>query len=100
MRVKDKDAGELLRSAQNFSRRRPAMFIGSAFAIGLVGARFMRSSPPSSGATRPTSWRRGPGSDTIGPSGDPGGLEALQTRNYSRVDDPTTTSVGRQRERS
>ena len=29
---------------QRFARRQPAVFIGSAFALGLVGARFLKSS--------------------------------------------------------
>ena len=43
-RLRDKDIGELVRDAQQFARRRPAVFIGSAFAIGLLGARFLKSS--------------------------------------------------------
>jgi ElaB/YqjD/DUF883 family membrane-anchored ribosome-binding protein len=43
-RLRDKDVGELLEDAQRFARRQPALFIGSAFAVGLVGARFLKSS--------------------------------------------------------
>src|SRR5690349_23385539 len=43
-RLHDKDIGELVHDAQDFARRRPAVFIGSAFAIGLVAARFLKSS--------------------------------------------------------
>jgi ElaB/YqjD/DUF883 family membrane-anchored ribosome-binding protein len=43
-RLRDKDVGELVRDAQQFARRRPAVFIGSAFAIGMLGARFLKSS--------------------------------------------------------
>jgi hypothetical protein len=46
-RLKDKDIGDLLRDAQNLARRQPVLFIGSAFALGLLGARFLKSSPPS-----------------------------------------------------
>jgi len=42
--IRDKDVGELVRDAQQFARRRPAVFIGSAFAIGLLSARFLKSS--------------------------------------------------------
>lgn len=42
--LRNKDVGELARDAQRFARRRPALFVGSAFAIGLVGARFFKSS--------------------------------------------------------
>src|SRR4051812_10096042 len=43
-RLRDKDVGELVRDAQQFAKRQPAVFIGSAFAIGLLGARFFKSS--------------------------------------------------------
>jgi len=44
--LKNKDVGELVNDAQRLARRRPALFVGSAFAVGLVGARFLKSSPP------------------------------------------------------
>jgi hypothetical protein len=44
-RLKQKDVGELLSDAQRLARRQPALFVGSAFALGLIGARVMKSSP-------------------------------------------------------
>ncbi len=64
--LRNKAVGELLRDAQNIARQRPAMFVGSAFVIGLVGARFFKSSTPSHHQSR--SWRRGPQS-TYGEAG-------------------------------
>jgi hypothetical protein len=43
-RLKEKDINELIDDAQQFARRQPAIFIGSAFALGLLGARFLKSS--------------------------------------------------------
>jgi hypothetical protein len=43
-RLREKDVGELLNDAQRLARRRPALFVGGAFAIGLLGARFLKSS--------------------------------------------------------
>ena len=43
-RLKEKDIDELLTDVQQLARRQPAVFIGSAFALGLVGARFLKSS--------------------------------------------------------
>jgi hypothetical protein len=43
-RLRDKDVGELMRDAQQFAKRRPAVFVTSAFALGLLGARFLKSS--------------------------------------------------------
>jgi hypothetical protein len=43
-RLREKDVNEMMRDAQQFARRRPAVFIGSAFALGVIGARFLKSS--------------------------------------------------------
>jgi hypothetical protein len=45
-RLRDKDVDELVADVQRLARRQPAVFIGSAFALGLVGARFLKSSRP------------------------------------------------------
>jgi len=42
--LKQKDVGQLLDDAQRVARRQPALFIGSAFALGLLSARFLKSS--------------------------------------------------------
>lgn len=47
-RLRNKDVGELLNDAQQLARRQPALFVGGAFAIGLLGARFLKSSSPES----------------------------------------------------
>ena len=43
-RLKDRDVGELVNEAQRLARRQPALFVGGAFAVGLLGARFLKSS--------------------------------------------------------
>jgi hypothetical protein len=43
-RLKQRNVSELFDDAQQFARRNPGMFIGSAFALGLLGARFLKSS--------------------------------------------------------
>src|SRR5215210_7407274 len=50
-RLRNKDVTELLDDAQQLARRRPAIFVGGAFALGLLGARFMKSSSTNE-------WRR------------------------------------------
>jgi hypothetical protein len=52
--LKEKNVSELLDEAQRFARRNPALFIGGAFALGLVSARFFKSSRDRS---RDISWR-------------------------------------------
>jgi hypothetical protein len=57
-RLKNKDIGEMAREAQDFARRRPTLFIGSAFALGICAARFLKSSANngSRSMTGETSW--------------------------------------------
>jgi hypothetical protein len=43
--LRDKDIDELVSDVQAFARRRPVVFIGSAFVLGLVGGRLLKSSP-------------------------------------------------------
>jgi hypothetical protein len=43
-RLKEKNVSELLNDAQRLARRQPALFIGGAFVLGLLGARFLKSS--------------------------------------------------------
>jgi hypothetical protein len=44
--LRDKDINELVSDMQRLARRQPAVFIGSAFALGVLGARFLKSSRP------------------------------------------------------
>jgi ElaB/YqjD/DUF883 family membrane-anchored ribosome-binding protein len=43
-RLKEKNVEDFVADAQQFARQRPALFIGSAFAIGVIGGRFFKSS--------------------------------------------------------
>lgn len=43
-RLRQRDIGDLVNEAQRFARRQPALFIGGAFAAGLLTARFLKSS--------------------------------------------------------
>jgi hypothetical protein len=43
-RLREKDVDELVSDMQRLARRQPLVFIGSAFALGVVGARFLKSS--------------------------------------------------------
>jgi hypothetical protein len=51
-RLKNKDVRELLDDVQQLARRQPALFIGGAFALGLMGARFLKSSADRSSGNR------------------------------------------------
>ena len=43
-RLREKNISELVDDVQRFARQQPALFIGAAFAAGLCGARFLKSS--------------------------------------------------------
>jgi hypothetical protein len=47
-----RDLNEIVSEVESFARRQPAMFLGAAFGLGLLGARFLRTTGP---ATPPTS---------------------------------------------
>jgi len=55
-RLRDKDIGEMLSDVQGLARSQPALFIGGAFALGLVGARFFKSSARQGGGVE-REWR-------------------------------------------
>lgn len=42
--LRDKDVNEIVQDVQRFARRQPALFIGGSFAVGLLAARFLKSS--------------------------------------------------------
>lgn len=46
-----KQIGDLVKDVNRFARREPALFIGAAFAIGLIGGRFLKSSVRKNEAT-------------------------------------------------
>ena len=51
--VEGSDLKEVMRDAEQFARRNPTLFVGGAFALGFLAARFLKSS--SSGQTRRSS---------------------------------------------
>jgi hypothetical protein len=42
--VQNTDSREMANRVENFARREPGLFLGGAFALGLLGARFLKSS--------------------------------------------------------
>lgn len=44
--VQERDVGELVGEVERFARREPTLFLGGAFVLGLLGARFLKSSNP------------------------------------------------------
>ena len=46
--LRDRDLNDLMSEAKQFARRQPAIFVGAAFAAGVLAVRFLKSSPGSS----------------------------------------------------
>jgi hypothetical protein len=44
-RLGERDLNELMDDVNRFARRQPALFVGAAFAAGVLAARFLKSSP-------------------------------------------------------
>lgn len=42
--LREKDLDQLLHETEDFARREPTIFLGSAFALGMIAARFLKSS--------------------------------------------------------
>jgi hypothetical protein len=42
--LRERDADQLIGEAENLARRQPAVFLGGAFALGVLGARFLKAS--------------------------------------------------------
>ena len=63
--LRNKDARAMRQDLENLARRQPALLIGSALVLGLIGARFLKSSERRGGrlrrwaAVRPGDWRFG-----------------------------------------
>jgi hypothetical protein len=51
--LEGRDTRQLVSDVQRFARRNPAVFVGSAFALGLLAARFLKSSPRQELMVRP-----------------------------------------------
>lgn len=44
--LQNKEVGQMIDDVENLARRQPALFLGGAFVVGLLGARFLKSSRP------------------------------------------------------
>jgi hypothetical protein len=74
--LNNRDVSDLLHDVEDFARRQPAVFVGGAFALGVLGARFLKSS------------QRNRPHDTFADS------QAMRDPT-ARVEDPTRDAVSR-----
>jgi hypothetical protein len=70
--LREADLRTVGRDVERLARERPAVVFGAAFAVGLLVARFLKSSPS---ADREDAWNPDAGYDRIRAGGDPAGLE-------------------------
>lgn len=48
--LRDHDMNDVVRDAESYARREPLVFLGAAFAVGFIAARFLKASSPNRGA--------------------------------------------------
>lgn len=74
-----KDLRAIMRDTEDFARRNPAIFFGGAFALGMLAARFLKSSPPNR-MSRPSGLPMEPTPQTVStPSGSQPGTTVPRT---------------------
>lgn len=54
--IRQHDVRDFVRTAEDFARREPLIFLGGAFAIGFLASRFLKASSPSRGASGEGDW--------------------------------------------
>jgi hypothetical protein len=85
--LRERELGEIVGEVENFARREPVLFLGGAFTLGLLAARFLKSSAPSSQSSSNRSTALAPRPST-----------SIQTTNQSTnrsYSSPTTNSGNR-----
>jgi hypothetical protein len=87
--VRNKDVSELMGDVQRVARRQPAVFIGSAFALGVLGARFLKSSRQDGDSNRSDEYRsRYGGASALSHAAD------QRSRAYGATSTSSTSSSG------
>lgn len=92
--VDKKDLGEMLSDAEKFAHRNPTLFVGGAFALGFLAARFLKSGGASSTSNRSLSGKSKTEKLTGKRDGVhlPNNLDELSTKNNQK--DSTAGSTG------
>jgi hypothetical protein len=66
--LRDQSIDQILGEVAEFARRRPALFMGGAFTLGLLAARFLKSTSANGASVRDGAWA-GAGYTTPGTPG-------------------------------
>jgi len=59
--LRDQDVSQMMEGVERFARRQPAVFLGSAFLLGVLAARFLKASSPASSGSYQGGMYRGQG---------------------------------------
>jgi ElaB/YqjD/DUF883 family membrane-anchored ribosome-binding protein len=94
--LREHDLNDLIRETERFARREPLMFLGAAFAIGFIGARFLKTSAPDR-PIQPQAGYRQIGSDygqawntrSTGANA----ASSLYAEDYTGASEPTSTAA-------
>jgi hypothetical protein len=74
--LRQRDIQHLMRDVEDLARRQPILFLGGAFLLGALGARFLKSTasavPGGGGASQPSGTRAGQGFSRMPPLGTQG----------------------------
>jgi len=72
-RLRERDVQDIVHDAERFARARPAVFVGAAFTVGVLAARFLKSSAPANDTAN---------RDRSGPEYGSGRLRAREKQQY------------------
>lgn len=89
--IEHHDVGELVGDVERFARRQPALFLGGAFVLGLLGARFLKSSAPQ--RYQPGSYPLARQEDLTGPYGGDFGYQRTLGGTSGVYDTPSSTGL-------
>ena len=94
--LRSTDIRQMVREVEQYARRQPAIFLGGAFALGLLGARFLKSSNPQTATTQPLGSTASSSSLPSNPGGRQTGWQEGGSRGMSLTtpSDTTTRGVG------
>jgi len=78
-RLRERDVQDIVNDAERFARQRPAVFVGAAFAAGVLAARFLKSSAPADYTGHRDRTGQGYGADQLRA----GGSSSSPSRRYA-----------------
>jgi hypothetical protein len=93
--LRDRDPEDALRELQQFARRNPAVFLGAAFGVGVLAARFLKSSAEDRSGVGYGSMRSSRSASGTSPYGTSGyGSTGYGSSGYGSTGSPSTGPFG------